>query len=522
MSYLRRREAQETRELFQKQAVFENATHAIKVSESEKEELQDVLLSCAEDIRLWVAPLLDVPAAQHILSALLKEEKEQVNAESDKHTSVLTERFERRLREDDQVKDQLNEALDVLEDTASKIRAAYSSIQQTTETVPTLEDVREDVQNRAKRTWKDLPSDELAERLSKGEIMPRDEWIPGQGRERRTLRGPEVEAHLAFGKRLHTEGNEAFRNNQLELALTRYTQGAQLLNWVEGETAEITGRINDLLLVFLKNQAAASLLLGEYRITEEATTCALKLDPHDSKALYRRAEAFVCLGNLPAAKDDYMAIIKSPYSDSAAILAARQGIRRIRSVVSKWKSDVRRLVTSATEDVVFSFDRLPSTGETSNIASAKPLVHRNPASPTEPIRQYKPSWERFIRVFGSPDSITLAESTPNVSVLPDEKTYILLEDILECYTSDTTQQQLNDLRRDADFDELRILVRFKHLIPSLLEPILQQWTDIGDTITERHTVLLRSVGYWYNRYHAEIRSIVEEIYQNVLGDCSDD
>ena len=30
------------------------------------------------------------------------------------------------------------------------------------------------------RTWKDLPQAELAERMSKGEICPRDEWIPGK------------------------------------------------------------------------------------------------------------------------------------------------------------------------------------------------------------------------------------------------------------------------------------------------------------------------------------------------------
>lgn len=30
------------------------------------------------------------------------------------------------------------------------------------------------------RTWRDLPQAELAERMSKGEICPRDEWIPGR------------------------------------------------------------------------------------------------------------------------------------------------------------------------------------------------------------------------------------------------------------------------------------------------------------------------------------------------------
>lgn len=30
------------------------------------------------------------------------------------------------------------------------------------------------------RTWRDIPAEELAERLCKGEICPRDEWVPGK------------------------------------------------------------------------------------------------------------------------------------------------------------------------------------------------------------------------------------------------------------------------------------------------------------------------------------------------------
>lgn len=83
----------------------------------------------------------------------------------------------------------------------------------------------------------------------------------------------------------------------------------------------------------------------------EATTAALKLSAYDAKALYRRAEAYIFLGNLSAAKNDYLSIIKSPYAEDTEISAARQGLRRIRSIVSKCNTDIRQLVTLATQDV---------------------------------------------------------------------------------------------------------------------------------------------------------------------------
>lgn len=30
------------------------------------------------------------------------------------------------------------------------------------------------------RTWRDLPVEDIADRMSKGEICPREEWIPGR------------------------------------------------------------------------------------------------------------------------------------------------------------------------------------------------------------------------------------------------------------------------------------------------------------------------------------------------------
>jgi hypothetical protein len=88
-------------------------------------------------------------------------------------------------------------------------------------------------------------------------------------------------------------------------------------------------------------------------IFSEAATHGLKMDPHDAKSLYRRAEAYLCLGQLSLAMKDYKSILRSPHSDTNASQAARSGIRRIRCIVSKWKTDVKEFVPTAVKDVIF-------------------------------------------------------------------------------------------------------------------------------------------------------------------------
>jgi hypothetical protein len=104
----------------------------------------------------------------------------------------------------------------------------YKDIEQVSATVPTMERIREHVEKKKNETWNDLPQEEVAERLSKGEILPREEWIPGHGKEKRVLNHNDVIAHLNFATRLHKEGNDAFQNLSYDLALMRYTQVCQI------------------------------------------------------------------------------------------------------------------------------------------------------------------------------------------------------------------------------------------------------------------------------------------------------
>lgn len=104
------------------------------------------------------------------------------------------------------------------------MESAFDHISRTAEAPASLSLVREEEEERRRRTWRDIPEDELAERLSKGEVIGRDEWVPGLSEGRRKLNAESLMGHLGFGKRIHAEGNEAYEKKDFELALTRYTQ----------------------------------------------------------------------------------------------------------------------------------------------------------------------------------------------------------------------------------------------------------------------------------------------------------
>lgn len=107
---------------------------------------------------------------------------------------------------------------------AQSLESAFKSTERAAAQPALLAKVREEEVRRKTRTWRDIPQDELAERLSKGEIIGRDEWIPGLSQGRRKLDKNMLESHLEFGQRIHREGNTAYENNDYELAFTRYTQ----------------------------------------------------------------------------------------------------------------------------------------------------------------------------------------------------------------------------------------------------------------------------------------------------------
>eukprot|EP01071_Lankesteria_metandrocarpae_P007306 Lankesteria_metandrocarpae@DN4641_c0_g1_i10.p1 len=176
-----------------------------------------------------------------------------------------------------------------------------------------------------------LDADEMQRRIGRGEVIDRGEWIPGISEGKRKLTFSELKEFLEFSEELFTAGKEAWMKTDMETALTMYTQGVHLLEWVDGEGVE------SRLLRFLKNQSLVALKTERYHEAKIAATRACELDSHDLKARYRCAEALYHLGELDEAAKLYRALVENEEGDAKA--AAVQALRRLQINESKSKSN---------------------------------------------------------------------------------------------------------------------------------------------------------------------------------------
>lgn len=109
---------------------------------------------------------------------------------------------------------------------------------------------------------------------------------------------------------LKGEGNVLFNNGDVHGAITLYKECAQLLE---------NQPVHDLAIVH-SNLAACYLKIQAFPDAISASTEALKIDPHLSKALERRSRAFQAMGNEEAAAADVMALcLLSEFCDNTLI-----------------------------------------------------------------------------------------------------------------------------------------------------------------------------------------------------------
>eukprot|EP00922_Rhytidocystis_sp_ex-Travisia-forbesii_P004893 GHVS01007163.1.p1 GENE.GHVS01007163.1~~GHVS01007163.1.p1 ORF type:complete len:529 (-),score=100.44 GHVS01007163.1:214-1800(-) len=513
--FMRRPEAQKALKLEQKMLMKEHAKELSSEYDEESAELKSALLQCSVEVKHLVRPIVRYQMVHRILHNLLKECKangNDFNYELSRPDSTI----------------------------ARQLKALHNEWKSDPENVKALQEKWTDICLEAKQkitqdshvkkehTWKDIPSEELAERLSKGEIMPRDEWIPGVSEGKRKLDANSLKQHLTLGEQMRRDGLECYQKEDYEMAFTRFTQGVQLLNWVDGTNSDDSRMVEEMFVAHLRNQALAAIKCEKYHEALKACNTIIQdIDEHDGKAHYRRGKAYGLLGMIKYAKDDYMFIIKSPYADRDAVKAAKVAMNELRAIVNKYRNNARNIVTKSIAEDTFSENRegsgsIPPSSCPRNLPPSMkgPAGRRRQWFSEAPVKvdeangvdqQPKPP----------PPPMGAHRLEPWLSV---EKTRELLEDLLDIYTTDKVQQEIDVCKKLADYEERRTLVRIRKVLPAVQMPLLHRYGlanhENDFDYQDAKKAMEQTVGFWRSRDN-EVKELARDCWDAVFGDIAD-
>lgn len=141
-------------------------------------------------------------------------------------------------------------------------------------------------------------------------------WSPASPSPRALLLG----ARVAAATRQKERGSAKVKGGQHAAALRRYVRAVLLLRGAEGEPAAAA-----VAAAAHNNAALCQLKLGRHAAAAKSATAVLALEPDNGKALYRRGQARIELGQPVLALEDLRAAAKAlpaQKSIQAALAAA--------------------------------------------------------------------------------------------------------------------------------------------------------------------------------------------------------
>eukprot|EP00927_Polykrikos_kofoidii_P078359 TRINITY_DN75192_c0_g1_i1.p1 TRINITY_DN75192_c0_g1~~TRINITY_DN75192_c0_g1_i1.p1 ORF type:complete len:565 (-),score=132.18 TRINITY_DN75192_c0_g1_i1:187-1791(-) len=318
----------------------------------------------------------------------------------------------------------------------------------------------------------------------------------------------DIHGVLEFGQQIKQEGNEAFRNENWEGALTRYCQGDELLKNFRAEP-HLEKENQDLTTVHracLNNKANAALKMDHWQNALKASEDALRIKQDDEKALFRKAQALEGLGRTSEAletldeieqiaedmeerfKDTIMddveerrAIIKDMEHGAATKYAHMLKVMGKKEVFGGGRfladgSSPPPVLTAAEEQQLkrmkdkreyleakakYLADRRREggivTAEQESSSDATPAAEPRMPTPNEPnALGYRPRAERSV-------TLTLAQAQQ------------LLVELLEAYSTQGFQNKVHADARAAAFETPAFLRRLRKTALVVQQPLLQKW-----------------------------------------------
>eukprot|EP01083_Nonionella_stella_P046436 124367_1 len=168
----------------------------------------------------------------------------------------------------------------------------------------------------------------------------------------------QVSDAIREAEKLKAEGNAFFKSGNYQKALGKYTRVFAYINGLVlpdhlKQMSDMTGQsrgagnepgdeqksqIDELSISCNSNAALAAFKMGKYQQSVDFCDKALAIDQSHSKALFRRAEARVAMGDLESARED-VAVLKE--CGDAKILAALGSIEK--KIEARAKKDDQKM-----------------------------------------------------------------------------------------------------------------------------------------------------------------------------------
>lgn len=351
-----------------------------------------------------------------------------------------------------------------------------------------------------------------------GQNMVEDSWItdfqsqvdyvPGLSKGKRILDAESTEQFVTLGREMKTAGNNCFAARDFEMALTRYTQGVELLHNVECKENGPQQELMSLLAALLTNQAIAALRTSSWRTAIAACDACLAINPQNLKARARRAEAYKCLGELETATADLNWILKLKAED----LLQDHDSETAGLLLGTAKKDARR----ALQDIT-GLHIEESEAAKRMIAGADFTANRDKEKKTTvavPEAQYMPSST-------STATHQRKKSSAVTEKLIDEVVALEIQEALvELYTREEVQQGLIALRKAAEYDSGRFIQRLRPFLVKLLqEPVLSKY-EFGEG-EAAYRKLERALGQHVSTSE-QVKSNTKQILAMLMGDLWED
>ncbi|KAG1699058.1 hypothetical protein DVH05_014429 [Phytophthora capsici] len=129
---------------------------------------------------------------------------------------------------------------------------------------------------------------------------------------------------------LRAEGNALFSAKDFQSAVAKYTEG---LSAASSTSDKDLTAVQAQQVLLWSNRAACLLQLQDFVNAEKDCTLALSIEPDNSKARYRRAQAHMGLGNMTQAFKDVHLVLQHAPSNKAAAALARKIQEKVREDV---------------------------------------------------------------------------------------------------------------------------------------------------------------------------------------------